>query len=244
MGVAALRHRLRGWKSVALDTSVFAYQLLDHPHYAPLTELILHSVETGHLRGVTTTITLAEILTQAEQEAVRAFGAGVAGGRVRGLLPGADRPARGVQQSGRMVGGGRAASRALEANAQRPRAVRTPTMRVIGRGEVKGKNLGSSGSFDQALRTRRTPISGTRSLCPPTYGPRQVRPRRPQEAPRRHHRWGSDRGGTVSAGPSGSHHSPRCRRVDRQRSLAPLGFLWDRGSRRALSGVEQSKPRS
>ncbi len=69
MGVAALRHRLRGWKSVALDTNVFAYQLLDHPDYAPLTEVILHSIETGQLRGVTTTIVLAGILTQAEQEA-------------------------------------------------------------------------------------------------------------------------------------------------------------------------------
>ncbi len=69
MGVAALRNRLRGWKQVALDTAVFTYQLIDHPDYAPLTDLILNAIETGQLRGVTTTITLAEVLTRAEQEA-------------------------------------------------------------------------------------------------------------------------------------------------------------------------------
>ena len=69
MGIAALRNRLRDWTAIALDTNVFAYQLLDHPSYAPLTDLILRSVESGQLHAVTTTITLAEILTKAEQEA-------------------------------------------------------------------------------------------------------------------------------------------------------------------------------
>jgi predicted nucleic acid-binding protein len=68
MGVAALRNQLRNWKVVALDTNVFVYQLLDHPQYAPLTDVILRAVEAGRLRAVTTTITLAEILTKAEQE--------------------------------------------------------------------------------------------------------------------------------------------------------------------------------
>jgi predicted nucleic acid-binding protein len=69
MGLATLRNRLRDWKIAALDTSVIVYQLLNHPDYAPLTDMILHAIETGRLRGVTTTITLAEILTKAEQEA-------------------------------------------------------------------------------------------------------------------------------------------------------------------------------
>jgi predicted nucleic acid-binding protein len=69
MGIAALRNQLHGWKVIALDTSVFVYQLLDHPQYAPLTDLILRAVEKGRPQAVTTTITLAEILTKAEQDA-------------------------------------------------------------------------------------------------------------------------------------------------------------------------------
>lgn len=69
MGIAALRSQLHTWKLVALDTNVFVYQLLDHPKYAPLTDLILRAVEKGRPQAVTTAITLAEILTQAEQDA-------------------------------------------------------------------------------------------------------------------------------------------------------------------------------
>ena len=69
MGIAALRSHLHNWKVIALDTNVFVYQLLDHPTYAPLTDLILHTIEKGKPRAVTTTITLAEILTKAEQDA-------------------------------------------------------------------------------------------------------------------------------------------------------------------------------
>ena len=69
MGVAALRSQLHHWRTVALDTNIFAFQLLDHPQYAPLTDLILRAVEAGRLKAVTTTITLAEILPRAEQEA-------------------------------------------------------------------------------------------------------------------------------------------------------------------------------
>jgi predicted nucleic acid-binding protein len=69
MGIAALRSQLHSCKVVALDTNVFVYQLLDHPKYAPLTDLILHAVENGRPRAVTTTVTLAEILTKAEQDA-------------------------------------------------------------------------------------------------------------------------------------------------------------------------------
>jgi len=69
MGIVVLRNRLRAWKIVALDTNVFVYQLLEHPTYVPLTDLILRAVDTGQLQGVTTTITLAEVLTMAEQAA-------------------------------------------------------------------------------------------------------------------------------------------------------------------------------
>ncbi len=63
MGVDELRHRLTGLRLVALDTMVFAYHLADHPRYSALTTVVLEAVESGHMAGVTTTVTLAEILT-------------------------------------------------------------------------------------------------------------------------------------------------------------------------------------
>jgi len=63
MGVDELRRRLTGLHLVALDTMVFAYHLADHPRYSPLTTVVLEAVESGQMAGVTTTVTLAEILT-------------------------------------------------------------------------------------------------------------------------------------------------------------------------------------
>jgi len=54
---------LTGLRLVALDTMVFAYHLADHPRYSPLTTVVLEAVESGQIAGVTTTVTLAEILT-------------------------------------------------------------------------------------------------------------------------------------------------------------------------------------
>jgi len=63
MGVDEFRRRLAGLRLVALDTMVFAYHLADHPRYSPLTTVVLEAVESGQMAGVTTTVTLAEILT-------------------------------------------------------------------------------------------------------------------------------------------------------------------------------------
>jgi len=63
MGVDELRRRLTGLRLVALDTMVFAYHLADHPRYSALTTVVLEAVESGQMAGVTTTVTLAEILT-------------------------------------------------------------------------------------------------------------------------------------------------------------------------------------
>jgi len=46
-----------------LDTMVFSYHLSDHPRYAPLTTVVLETIESGKITGLTTTITLAELLT-------------------------------------------------------------------------------------------------------------------------------------------------------------------------------------
>ena len=42
---------------------MFVYHLANHPRYAASTTAVLEAVETGQLAGMTTTITLAEILT-------------------------------------------------------------------------------------------------------------------------------------------------------------------------------------
>ena len=63
MGVDDLQRVLAGMRLVALDTMIFSYQLADHPRYAPLTTAVLGAIETGRLLGLTTTVTLAEILT-------------------------------------------------------------------------------------------------------------------------------------------------------------------------------------
>jgi len=62
MGVEELRRVLSGYHLLALDTMVFSYHLSNHPHYAPLASAVLETIESGQAEGLTTTITLAEIL--------------------------------------------------------------------------------------------------------------------------------------------------------------------------------------
>ena len=57
------RHRLIG-----ADTMVFIYHLEDHPVYAPLTEMIFESWEAGSTFGITSIITLLEILVKPKRD--------------------------------------------------------------------------------------------------------------------------------------------------------------------------------
>lgn len=59
--VSRLRRVLAGHK-LLLDTMVFSYHLSNHPRYAPLTTVILETIESGKASGLTTTLTLAELL--------------------------------------------------------------------------------------------------------------------------------------------------------------------------------------
>lgn len=63
MGLDALHVALTPHSLVLLDTMVFSYHLGDHPRYAPLTTAILHAIESGEIAGLTTAVTLAEVLT-------------------------------------------------------------------------------------------------------------------------------------------------------------------------------------
>jgi predicted nucleic acid-binding protein len=46
---------------------VFSYHLGRHPRYTPLTHAVLAAVESGQVEGLTTTLTLAELLTRPAQ---------------------------------------------------------------------------------------------------------------------------------------------------------------------------------
>jgi uncharacterized protein len=63
VGVVELREAIGGHQLVLVDTPIFSYHLSDHPRYAPLTAVILEAIESGKVRGLTSTVTVAEILT-------------------------------------------------------------------------------------------------------------------------------------------------------------------------------------
>ena len=52
------RHR-----RIGIDTSLFVYQIEDHPAYAPVSDALFRWVATGRSVGVTSTLTIAEVLT-------------------------------------------------------------------------------------------------------------------------------------------------------------------------------------
>lgn len=71
MGIEELRRVLSGYRLLVLDTMVFSYHLSNHPRYAPLTRVVLETIESGQAVGLATTVTLAEILTLPAQAANR-----------------------------------------------------------------------------------------------------------------------------------------------------------------------------
>ena len=63
MGVETLHRRLSEHRLVFLDTIVFVYLLERNSAYLGLTRDVLGSVEAGTLEALTSTLTLAEVLT-------------------------------------------------------------------------------------------------------------------------------------------------------------------------------------
>lgn len=59
-----LIERLRPFSMVGLDTAIFIYHFEENPAYLPLTRELFSSVEIAKRRGITSTITLMEILLQ------------------------------------------------------------------------------------------------------------------------------------------------------------------------------------
>lgn len=59
-----LSERLGSSSKVGLDTSLFIYHFEKHPVYSPLTQELLSGIEKGERRGITSTITLMEIIVK------------------------------------------------------------------------------------------------------------------------------------------------------------------------------------
>ena len=64
MGLTRLRSFLRRHRSIAIDTNVFIYALEANPRYAALADYIFSWLEQAGHRGVTSTITMTELLVQ------------------------------------------------------------------------------------------------------------------------------------------------------------------------------------
>ena len=67
MGIEDLLAEISAHRLLLVDTPIFSYHLADHPRYAPLTGVILEAIESGRVAGLTSAVTLAEILTLAAQ---------------------------------------------------------------------------------------------------------------------------------------------------------------------------------
>jgi len=59
---------LKNHSVIGLDPSIFIYHLEDHPHYSPLTEIIFNTLEKGINMGVTSYLTLIEVLVKPKTE--------------------------------------------------------------------------------------------------------------------------------------------------------------------------------
>jgi len=77
LGTTKLEEFLTRHKQVGVDTMVFVYHLQDHPTYAHLTQSIFAAWENGQNSGVTSVITVLEILVKPKKdgnfEAVRDY---------------------------------------------------------------------------------------------------------------------------------------------------------------------------
>jgi predicted nucleic acid-binding protein len=72
-----LAERIRLFPIVGIDTAVFIYHFEGNPTYLPLTRELFSSIETGERTGVTSIITLMEVLVRPlsldQQDVARAY---------------------------------------------------------------------------------------------------------------------------------------------------------------------------
>jgi predicted nucleic acid-binding protein len=63
-----LEEILKTHRIIGLDTPLFIYHLEDHPRYIPLTEIVFTALEKGMNKGITSYLSLLEILTKPKRE--------------------------------------------------------------------------------------------------------------------------------------------------------------------------------
>lgn len=59
-----LSEKLKPYPVIGLDAAIFIYHFEENPAYLPLTRELLSSIEAGERKGVTSTITLMEIIVK------------------------------------------------------------------------------------------------------------------------------------------------------------------------------------
>jgi predicted nucleic acid-binding protein len=69
LGLDGVRAFLRRHRRIALDTSVFIYQMEAHPRYLPASDLVFAWLDRRGSQAVTSTITMTELLVPAYREA-------------------------------------------------------------------------------------------------------------------------------------------------------------------------------
>ena len=65
MGIEAVRSFLRRNRRIAFDSNIFIYQIEGNPRYLPMTDLVFSALEQGHICGITSTVTMTELLVPA-----------------------------------------------------------------------------------------------------------------------------------------------------------------------------------
>lgn len=63
MGIAQLQQTLASHPLICVDTMIWIYLLDEHPQYVDLAAAVFALIEQGSSQGVTSTLTLAELLT-------------------------------------------------------------------------------------------------------------------------------------------------------------------------------------
>lgn len=66
-----LQEFLKNHSVIGIDTSIFIYHLEDNSRYSPLTEIIFDTLENRKNRGVTSYLTLMEILVKPKGEGLQ-----------------------------------------------------------------------------------------------------------------------------------------------------------------------------
>jgi len=62
--ITQLNRRLQDHAIIGLDTAIFIYHFEAHPRYLPLTTAILSGIEQGQRQGITSAVTLMELIVR------------------------------------------------------------------------------------------------------------------------------------------------------------------------------------